>query len=226
MSPNTSNDRHLHFVRDNTVATQAPLVPEITLHLASEVTPLWHATEAYLEQNNLPPPYWAFAWPGGQTFARLLLDRPELARGRKVLDFASGCGIAAIAAAKAGAAQVVATEIDAFAVAALGLNAALNDVRFDIFEGDILADPPVGWDLILAGDVCYEKPMADRTVAWLNLAVAGGAEVLIADPGRAYLPKTGLSEIARHDVPTPLDLENRKIMTTVIYRYTDTASRL
>jgi len=110
LSPNTSNDRHLHFVRDNTVATQAPLVPEITLHLASEVTPLWHATEAYLEQNNLPPPYWAFAWPGGQTFARLLLDRPELARGRKVLDFASGCGIAAIAAAKAGAAQVVATE--------------------------------------------------------------------------------------------------------------------
>jgi predicted nicotinamide N-methyase len=194
-------------------------VPEITLHLASEVTPLWHATEAYLEQNGLPPPYWAFAWPGGQTFARLLLDRPELARGRKVLDFASGCGIAAIAAAKAGAAQVVATEIDAFAVAALGLNAALNDVRFDIFEGDILTEPPADWDLILAGDVCYEKPMADRTVAWLNLAVAQGAEVLIADPGRAYLPKAGLSEIARHDVPTPLDLENRKIMTTLIYRY-------
>jgi len=220
------NDRHIRFVRENTVAAQAPLVPEITLHLASEVTPLWHATESYLEQNGLPPPYWAFAWPGGQTFARLLLDRPELARGRKVLDFASGCGIAAIAAAKAGAAQVVATEIDAFAVAALGLNAALNDVRFDIFEGDILAEPPAAWDLILAGDVCYEKPMADRTVAWLDLAVARGAEVLIADPGRAYLPKTGLSEIARHDVPTSLDLENRKIMTTVIYRYTDTASRL
>ena len=218
------SDKHIRFVRDNTVVTQAPLVQEITLHLASEVTPLWHATETYLEQNGLPPPYWAFAWPGGQTFARLLLDRPELARGRKVLDFASGCGIAAIAAAKVGAAQVVATEIDAFAVAALGLNTALNEVSFDIFEGDILADPPADWDLILAGDVCYEKPMADRTVAWLDLAVAKGAEVLIADPGRAYLPKRGLSEIARHDVPTPLDLENRKIMTTVIYRYT--ASRL
>ena len=212
-------DKHLRFVRENTVTTQAPLVPEITLHLASEVTPLWHATEEVLERNGLPPPYWAFAWPGGQTFARLLLDRPELARGRKVLDFAAGCGIAAIAAAKSGATQVTATEIDAFAVAALGLNAALNGVAFDILEGDVLADPPAGWDLILAGDVCYEKPMAERTVAWLDRAVAQGAEVLIADPGRAYLPKSGLTEIARHDVPTSLDLENRKIMTTVIYRY-------
>ncbi len=214
------SDRHTRFVLENTVATQAPLVPEITLRLASEVTPLWHATEAYLEQNGLPPPYWAFAWPGGQTFARLLLDRPELARGRLVLDFAAGCGIAAIAAAKSGAQLVVATEIDAFAVAALGLNAALNNVAFEISAGDILAAPPSGWDLILAGDVCYEKPMADRTLAWLDLAVAQGMEVLIADPGRAYLPKSGLTEIARHDVPTPLDLENRKIMTTVIYRYT------
>jgi predicted nicotinamide N-methyase len=213
------SDRHIRFVRDNTIETESPLVPEITLHLASEVTPLWHATETCLEQNNLPPPYWAFAWPGGQTFARLLLDRPELARGRKVLDFASGCGIAAIAAAKAGAATLVATEIDAFAVAALGLNAALNDVQFEIFEGDILAAPPGDWGLILAGDVCYEKPMADRTTAWLDLAVAQGAEVLIADPGRAYLPKSGLIEIARYDVPTSLDLENRKIMTTLIYRY-------
>jgi predicted nicotinamide N-methyase len=207
-------------VRENTAVARAPLVPEIALYLASEVTPLWHATETYLEQNNLPPPYWAFAWPGGQTFARLLLDRPELARGRRVLDFASGSGISAIAAAKAGAARVVATEIDAFAVAALALNAALNGVTLDIFEGDILGSPPTDWDLILAGDVCYEKPMADRTIAWLDLAVAQGIEVLIADPGRAYLPKSGLSEIARHDVPTPLDLENRKIMTTVIYRYT------
>ena len=194
-------------------------MPEITLHLASEVTPLWHATEETMAQNGLPPPYWAFAWPGGQTFARLLLDRPELARGRSVLDFASGCGIAAIAAAKCGAARIVATEIDSFAVAALNLNSALNGVTFEIVEGDILADPPANWDLILAGDVCYERPMAERTLAWLDKAVAQGAQVLIADPGRAYLPKSGLTEMARHDVPTSLDLENRKIMTTVIYRY-------
>ncbi len=211
--------RHRDFVIANTECTQAPLVPEITLHLASEVTPLWHATEEVLARNGLPPPYWAFAWPGGQTFARLLLDRPEFGRGRSVLDFAAGCGIAAIAAAKSGAARVVASEIDDFAIAAIALNAKLNDVDIEIAGDDLLATPPGGWDLILAGDVCYEKPMADRTLAWLDKAVAGGAEVLIADPGRAYLPKSGLVEIARHDVPTSLDLENRKIMTTVIYRY-------
>ena len=212
-------DRYRRFIRENTVVTQAPLVPEIALHLASEVTPLWQATEAVLAQNGLPPPYWAFAWPGGQTFARLLLDRPELARGRTVLDFAAGCGIAAIAAAKSGAARVTANDIDAFATAAIALNGALNKVDLDIVEADLLAAPPGPWDLILAGDVCYEKPMAERTLAWLDQAIAGGAEVLIADPGRAYLPKSGLTEMARHDVATSLDLENRKIMTTVIYRY-------
>lgn len=212
-------DRYFRFVRDNTAPGRAPLVPEIALHLASEVTPLWHATEETLAQNGLPPPYWAFAWPGGQSFARLLLDRPELARDRTVLDFASGCGIAAIAAVKSGARRVVASEIDKFATAALVLNAGLNAVSFEIVEDDILTAPPGDWDLILAGDVCYERPMAERTLAWLDRAVAKGAEVLIADPGRAYLPKSGLTEIARYDVPTPLDLENRKIMTTVIYRY-------
>ncbi len=213
------SDRYTEFILGNTARTQAPLVPEITLHLASEVTPLWHATEEVLARNGLPPPYWAFAWPGGQTFARLLLDRPELVRGRSVLDFAAGCGIAAIAAAKSGAARVVASEIDDFAMAAIALNSRLNDVDIEIIGDDLLAKPPAGWDLILAGDVCYEKPMADRTLAWLDRAVEGGAEVLIADPGRAYLPKSGLFEIARHDVPTSLDLENRKIMTTVLYRY-------
>ncbi len=215
-------DRHARFVRDNTVTVAASLVPEITLHLASEVTPLWHATEAALEKEGLPPPYWAFAWPGGQTFARLLLDRPELVRGRTVLDFAAGCGIAAIAAVKSGAVRVTACDIDSFATAAIGLNAALNDVALDITDSDLLAAPPASWDLILAGDVCYERPMAERTLVWLNQAVAHGAEVLIADPGRAYLPKGGLLEIGRYDVPTSLDLENRKIMTTVIYRYTPT----
>ena len=213
------SDRYTRFVTENTVKLQASLVPEITMHLADEVTPLWHATEAVLEKEGLPPPYWAFAWPGGQSFARLLLDRPELARGRSVLDFASGCGIAAIAAIKSGAAQVTASEIDAFAIAAIRLNATLNDAAFDIADSDLLASEPDAWDLILAGDVCYERPMAERTLAWLDKAVAQGAEVLIADPGRAYLPKGGLTEIARYDVPTSLDLENRKIMTTVIYRY-------
>ena len=216
-------DRYVSFVQANTVITAASLVPEIRLHLASEVTPLWHATETAMEREGLPPPYWAFAWPGGQAFARVLLDRPELARGRAVLDFAAGCGVAAIAAAKSGAAAVTASEIDSFALAAIGLNVALNDVRVAITDADLLDSAPGAWDLILAGDVCYEKPMAARVIAWLDRAVAAGAEVLVADPGRAYLPGIGLDEVARYDVPTSLDLENRKIMTTVIYRYASSA---
>jgi predicted nicotinamide N-methyase len=212
-------DRYVRFVQANTVVTTASLVPEIRLHLASEVTPLWHATEAEMEREGLPPPYWAFAWPGGQAFTRLLLDRPELAHGRAVLDFAAGSGIAAIAAARSGAAKITASEIDPFALAAIGLNTALNDVTVVADATDLLESPPSGWDLILAGDVCYERPMAARVIAWLDRAVAAGAEVLVADPGRAYLPKGGLDELARYDVPTSLDLENRKIMTTVIYRY-------
>jgi predicted nicotinamide N-methyase len=224
LNATAANDTHARFVREKTIVTKAALVPEIALHLASEVTPLWHATETTLATEGLPPPYWAFAWPGGQALARLLIDRPEMAKGRTVLDFASGCGIGAIAAVKSGAEKVTASEIDLFAAAAIGLNAALNDVALDISASDLLADPPRGYDLILGGDVCYERPMASRVLPWLAQAVTAGAEVLIADPGRAYLPKDGLTEIARYDVPTSLDLENRTMMTTVIYRFSPTLS--
>ncbi len=213
-------DRYAGFVRDNTGLGRAPLVPELTLHLASEVTPLWQATEATLEREGLPPPYWAFAWPGGQALARLLLDRPELARGRRVLDFAAGCGIAGIAAARSGATAVTACEIDPFAVAAIGLNAALNLVAVSPAEEDVLEQAPGAFDLILAGDVCYERPMAERVIAWLTSAAASGIDVIVADPGRAYLPTQGLTELARYDAPASLDLENRALMTTVIYRVT------
>ncbi len=185
------SDRHTKFVTENTVVAPASSVPEIPLHLATEVTPLWQASEETLQTNGLPPPYWAFAWPGGQAFARLVLDKPELVRGRVVLDFAAGSGIAGIAAAKSGAAKVIASEIDAFALAALWLNCDLNDVEIGITDSDLLNEPPAGWDLILAGDVCYERPMASRVVAWLDRAVAAGIDVLVADPGRAYLPKGG-----------------------------------
>lgn len=210
-------DNHAAFVLDKTALGAAPLVPEIALYLASEVTPLWEATEATMATEGLPPPYWAFAWPGGQALARLLIDRPELARGKSVLDFASGCGIAAIAAAKAGAASVTASEIDPFAAAVIAINAAQNDVAFEIAQRDVLGMPAAGYGLILAGDVCYERPMAERALAWLGQAVAAGADVLIADPGRAYLPKHGLTELARYDVPTSLDIEDRTMMTTVVY---------
>jgi len=160
------------FVLANTVPAASPLVPEIKLHLATEVTPLWQATEAALERHQLPPPYWAFAWAGGQALARHLLDHPELVAGRRVLDFGAGCGIVAIAAAKAGA-RVAAAEIDSFAVAALSLNSAANGVDLAIETGDVLAQDGGGWDVILAGDMCYERPLAERLLVWLEVRARG-----------------------------------------------------
>ncbi len=212
-------DHYDRFVAENTGQAVAPLVPEIVLNLATAVTPLWQATEATLARTNLPPPFWAFAWPGGQALARLVLDRPALVEGRSVLDFAAGCGVAAIAAARAGASRVIASEIDAFAAAAIAQNARLSGVDIAITLDDAVEGPADLWDVVLAGDVCYEKPMAARVVPWLCRAARAGATVLLADPGRAYLPSDGLTEIARYDVPTSLDLENRTLMTTVVYRY-------
>lgn len=211
-------DRYGRFVREQTRPLAPPLVPEILLHLSNSVTPLWQATEDTLSREGLPPPYWAFAWPGGQATARLLLDQPELARGRRVLDFAAGSGIGAIAAARAGAASVLANDIDPFALAAIGLNAALNQVGVETTAEDLLSRPARGWDLILAGDVCYERPMAEQVTAWLRDAASTGADILMADPGRAYLPRSGLIELATYEVPTSLDLESRTTMTTRVYR--------
>lgn len=209
-----SLDRHA-FVRAQTRLLAPSLVPELRLHLAARATDLWEATEASLAQTGLPPPYWAFAWPGGQALARLLFDRPDLARGKTVLDFAAGCGVAGIAAATMGAASVVACEIDAFAAAAMELNAAANGVALQIQLG---TDKPPPAELVLAGDIFYEKPMADRLWPWLQDCAAAGAEVLVADPGRAYLPTAGLVEIARYDVPTDRDLEDRDVRTTRVLR--------
>ncbi|HLI20710.1 MAG TPA: 50S ribosomal protein L11 methyltransferase [Stellaceae bacterium] len=205
------------FVRAETAIDAPSLVPEIKLHLASAVTPLWHATEATLEAKQLPPPYWAFAWPGGQALARHLLDRPALVAGKSVLDFGAGSGLVAIAARKAGAAKSVAAEIDAFAVAAIALNAALNDAAVVVESGDIIGDDR-GWDVVLIGDMCYERPLAERLVPWLRALAARGATVLLGDPGRAYLPKDGLTQIAEYAVPTSLDLEDRTIRATAIWR--------
>jgi predicted nicotinamide N-methyase len=207
---------HAAFVRANTAVARTPLVPEIALHLATEITPIWQATEAWLEARNVEPPFWAFAWPGGQATARLLLDEPARVAGRRVLDFAAGCGIAAIAASRAGA-VVEAAEIDPLAVAALRLNAALNGVEIAVTEGDVVGSD-CRWDIILAGDVCYEAPMTAHILPWLRGLVAAGAEVLIADPGRAYLPKAGLAPIARYSVPTTRELEDRETRDVTIHR--------
>ena len=205
------------FVAAHTTVARAPLVPEIALHLASEITPIWQATEEWLKERNIEPPFWAFAWPGGQATARLLLDEPARVSGKRVLDFAAGCGIAAIAAAKASAAIVEAAEIDPLALAAVRINAALNGVEVATPEGDIVG-APCRWDVILAGDVCYEAPMTAHILPWLRGLAAAGAEVLLADPGRAYLPREGLEPISRHAVPTTLELEDRTLREVTLFR--------
>ncbi len=183
------------FVTAQTAPGHAALVPEITLHLASEITPIWQATEAWLAEHQVEPPFWAFAWPGGQALARHVLDHPSCVAGRRVLDFAAGSGIAAIACAMAGAASVEAAEIDFLARAAIGLNAAANRVAIALSDADVVG-ADCRWDLILCGDVCYEAPMTAHILPWLR-RMARHAEVWLADPGRAYLPRDGLTALRR-----------------------------
>jgi predicted nicotinamide N-methyase len=204
------------FIRANTVLAGAPLVPEIALYLATEITPIWQATEDRLRDQALEPPFWAFAWPGGQALARHVLDHPGVIAGKRVLDFAAGGGIAAIACARVGAELVEAAEIDDLARAAIRLNAGANDAGVTVATGDVVGSR-CRWDIILCGDVCYEAPMTGRIMPWL-LEMARDAEVWIADPGRAYLPKSGLSVIARYLVPTSLELEDRIEREVVLYR--------
>jgi predicted nicotinamide N-methyase len=216
-APAASNADLPAFVRAQTALAAPPLVPELRVYLASALTPLWHATELTLARNGLDPPYWAFAWPGGQAIARHVLDHAELVRGRKVLDFAAGSGLAGIAAARAGAASVTASELDPIACAAISLNAAANDAVLQVAAADLTADPNAAWDVILAGDVCYERPMAERVFAWLTAQAQRGAIVLLADPGRAYLPP-GLAEIARYPVPTSREVEGCEERLTRVFR--------
>lgn len=213
------DDRDLtDFIAANTVVAAPPLVPEIALHLASEITPLWHATEESLARSQLPPPYWAFAWAGGQALARHLLDHPALVAGKRVLDLGAGSGLVAVAAARAGARSASAAEIDPLACATIRLNAGLNRVAIAIESGDPIGRGAAPWDVVLAGDMCYERPLAERLVAWLRPLAARGLLVLLGDPGRAYLPKSGLVALARYTVPTSLELEDRASREAVVWR--------
>jgi predicted nicotinamide N-methyase len=204
------------FVRAQTIQGHAPLVPEITLRLASEITPIWQATEAWLAERNVDPPFWAFAWPGGQALARHVLDHPQCVGGRRVLDFAAGGGIAAIACALTGAASVEAADTDALARTAIAANAAANAVSIVIPDADVVGTES-RWDLILCGDVCYEAPMTAHILPWLR-HMASDAEVWLADPGRGYLPRDGLHPFANYCVPTSRELEDRDERLVTLYR--------
>ena len=206
------------FVRRNTAVAAPPLVPEIRLHLASEITPIWQATEESLARGAVPPPFWAFAWAGGQALARYILDHPAEVAGRFVLDFGAGSGLVAIAAAKAGAARVLAAEIDHFAAAAIAANAALNEASVGVTTADLIATTDPRWEVITAGDVCYEQPMAGRVTAWLRTLAGQGCLALLGDPGRAYLPAEGLRALARYLVPTSLELEDRESRDGIVWQ--------
>lgn len=203
------------FIRANTEISHHVLVPEIALYLATEITTIWQATEAWLAETGTEPPFWAFAWPGSAAMARHIIDHPELVEGRRILDFAAGGGQAAIACAQAGAAAVDAAEIDLLACAAIALNAGLAGVDINIL-GDVVGQD-CRWDLILCGDVCYEASMAGIILPWL-CRMAAKADIWIADPGRAYLPREGLSAMLRIIVPTTMELEDRSERVVTLWR--------
>jgi predicted nicotinamide N-methyase len=205
------------FIARHTSVTSPPLVPELRLHLATDVTQLWQSSEQLFQQTGLPPPFWAFCWPGGQALARYVLDAPERVRAKRVLDFAAGGGVSAIAAVRAGAAAVTASEIDVLALDALGLNAELNDVTFDTTDSDLVGRDE-GWDVVFAGDVCYERPVAERITSWLRQLSTRGALVLMGDPGRTYQPRDRIEPVARYVVPTSRDLEDREQRETSVLR--------
>jgi predicted nicotinamide N-methyase len=213
------------FIRAHTTLQRPPLVPEVELLLAGEVMGLWGATEALAAAErsgigSLPPPYWAFAWAGGQALARFIIDHPEHVRDKTVLDFGAGSGLVAIAAAKAGAACVVAADTDELALAAIDLNAQANAVFVEPIGNDVIG-ANARWNTVLAGDMFYERGVAERLVPWLRMLARDGVHVLVGDPGRSYFPNSGMQRLASYAVPTPLDLEDRERKDAAVYRLTE-----
>jgi predicted nicotinamide N-methyase len=205
------------FIAANTRLQAVPHAPEISLWLADEITPLWRLTEEELGAMGLPPPFWAFAWAGGQALARWLLDHPAAVAGKRVIDLATGSGLVAVAVMKAGAASVLAADIDPFCAAAVAANARSNGVEIAFTDANLLDAPPPPVDLICAGDVFYEKPMAEAVLAWLTQAQANGTRVIVGDPGRTYFPKSGLTLLAEYTVPTTRELEDQEVKRSRIW---------
>ncbi len=208
------------FIRANTKPLAPPLVPEIVLMLAEESLPIWQKTEEELGEMNVPPPYWAFAWAGGQALSRYLLDNPGLVAGRRVLDLGAGSGLQAIAAAKAGAAHVLAADIDKLALAACRLNATANGVQLAVTADNLLAQPPAAdWDVILVGDLYYERQLADAVSRFIDAAVQNGSLILIGDPQRSYFPRQKFAQAADYQVPVTRELEDAEIKRTAVWRH-------
>lgn len=205
------------FIRANTALSAPPHVPEIRLHLADEAHELWLKTEDELDALGLPPPFWAFAWAGGQGLARHVLDNPGLVEGKNVLDFASGSGLVAIAAIRAGAARVTAADIDPWAATAMALNANQNAVALDIRQQDLIGSDE-GWDVVLAGDVFYDRTLAGLIWPWFSSLAHRGAVILVGDPGRAYCPRDELDLLATYHVPVSRALEDSEIKRTSVWR--------
>ena len=219
MIPATPQGRR-DFIAANTRLQRPPHVAEIELHLADEITPIWKLTEEALEEIGLPPPFWAFAWAGGQALARYLIDNPQVVAGRRAIDFAAGSGMVGIAAMKAGARDVLCADIDPYCEAAVALNTAVNGVTCAFTAENLLDAPAPAWaQLILAGDICYEQPLAGRVLAWLTAARAGGRTVLIGDPMRTYFPREGLNHLAEYQVPTTRELEDYEVKRTSVWAF-------
>lgn len=208
------------FVLRHTTPVVPALLPELAHYAATEIAPIWEMTEAELEREGLPPPFWAFAWAGGQALARYALDNPEIVKGKRVLSFASGAGLEAIAALKSGAARVWANDVDPLALAASRLNARLNGVALETIGANLLApgaELPEA-DVVFAGDICYEKPLAAQVEAWLRAWSAKGVPVLLGDPGRTYMPRAGLEMAAGYAVKTTKAIEDTDLRNAVVWR--------
>ena len=211
-------DNAAAFIHANTALMRPPHVPEIALHLADEAHDLWQRTEEELAEIGLPPPFWAFAWAGGQGLSRYILDHPETVRGKTVLDFATGSGLVAIAAMKAGAKHVLAADIDPFSEPACALNMAANEVQFETTQED-LTGATGEWDVVLAGDVFYDRAMTDTLVPWFERLSEAGATVIVGDPGRSYLPREHLAELASYIVPVTRALEDAEVKRTTVWQF-------
>jgi predicted nicotinamide N-methyase len=207
------------FILDNTRLQRPPHTPEIQLYLADEITPIWRMTEEALGEMGVPPPFWAFAWAGGQALARYVLDHPETVRGRRVLDFAAGSGLVGIAAMKAGASHCLCADVDDLCAVAISANAEANGVPVTFTAKNLLDAPPPEVDVMLAADISYEAPLAVRVRAWLAQAHARGATVLMGDPHRSYFVTEGLKRLADYQVETTRELEDFAVKRTGVWTF-------